>query len=98
MVKNLNNKRVGFAPPVYIGPEYHRGITMPDHTLVRPAEFTPQEVDDFLQKHPQYAAWWSFPAQSEEINLPDEDANKIVDTPFGKMKVSKNLIPPSPVQ
>lgn len=92
MSKNLNNKRVELAPPVYIGPEYHKGITMPDHTLVRPAEFTPQEVDDFLQKHPQYAAWWSFPTQSEEINITDED------TPFGKMKVSKNLTPPSPVQ
>ena len=44
----------------YVGPNYHLGIKLPGrHDLIRPREFTPAEIGDFTEKHPEYTHWWT---------------------------------------
>lgn len=50
----------------YIGPEYDRGIQIPEQiVLVRPAHMTPDEVDAFVLQYPHYSEWWSAVATTE---------------------------------
>lgn len=46
-------------PLRYVGPDYQLGIQMPGaRTLIRPREFTPEQVDRFLNEFPERSTWW----------------------------------------
>lgn len=64
----MANEKTPAAPPIletstapkrYVGEAYDKGIVLPDNRLVRPAEFTPREIEDFIRKFPQFAHWWN---------------------------------------
>lgn len=48
-------------PLVYVGPDYNVGIAIYGMRarLIRPANFTQQEIADFLARHPDKAHWWA---------------------------------------
>ncbi len=51
---------------VYVGPKYRTGIRLPGAGKdIRPADWTPTEVEAFLADHPKYAQWWESPAAPE---------------------------------
>lgn len=57
----------------YVGPAYNKGIRLPgyDHDI-RPAGFTPVEVDAFVRRHPEYADWWQEPQEAKPDQPPEE--------------------------
>lgn len=42
----------------YVGPYYERGIQLSSGNLLRPNDWTDEEVDAKLADHPEYAAWF----------------------------------------
>lgn len=49
------------VPLVYVGPDYNVGIAIYGMRarLIRPANFTQQEIAAFLARHPDKAHWWA---------------------------------------
>lgn len=44
----------------YIGPVYDKGIELHGtRRLIRPAEFTQEGIQRFLEQHPNKAHWWA---------------------------------------
>jgi hypothetical protein len=47
----------------YIGPDYATGIMIHgSKELIRPRDFSPEQIAAFLEKHPNRANWW-FPSE-----------------------------------
>lgn len=43
----------------YVGPAYDKGIQLGGtRDLIRPAEFTREEITAFLEQHPNRSHWW----------------------------------------
>ncbi len=50
---------VTFVHLEYVGPDYTHGIQLPGRKdLVRPREFTPEQIGDFTEQFPKYTSWW----------------------------------------
>lgn len=44
----------------YVGPNYNLGIELPgSRDLIRPREFSFEQIADFTEKHPEYTEWWA---------------------------------------
>jgi len=55
-------KRPAAQKLTYVGPAYQHGIRLPGTSHeIRPADFTPEQVAEFVQQHPKYAHWWQAP-------------------------------------
>lgn len=47
------------APLKYVGPPYHSGIQIGGtRETIRPADFSPEQIAAFLEKHPNRRHWW----------------------------------------
>lgn len=51
---------------------------------------TPEEVTAFLANHPEYSTWWTTPSDTEDAEAGTDRI--VVETVFGQMSVSKQLI------
>lgn len=54
---------VTFVHLDYVGPDYDKGIEIPGlrGVLIRPREFSPEQIADFTEKYQRYTHWW-YPA------------------------------------
>lgn len=44
---------------VYDGPEYDKGIEIHEtRDMIRPRDFSPEEVAEFVANYPKYSTWW----------------------------------------
>lgn len=54
---------------LYCGPDYDLGIQVPGVPgLLRPREWGEAQINAFMERHPKYAAWWTYDTNHAETN------------------------------
>lgn len=64
VVEPIVQEEPGRATFVYVGPKYNQGIALHgNRTLLKPLDWSQEQIAAFLEAHPEKAHWWATESQ-----------------------------------